>query len=520
MVAVVLLALLPSAWLAYNWRAMPHLGFYHDDSIYWVLAEGIAHGDGYRIISLPGQPYQTKYPPLYPALLAAIWMANPNFPSNVPVAMAVSWALLPLFIVMVWLFLRQYGFTPPERAGLCAIAALNPIAVMFSVSLMAELLFTILFMASLLLAERAEGKNSAVWLSAAAGALAGLAFLARSSALPLLATAPICFIAKKQYRRALAFFFAMLPFVAGWEHWVWAHLSNSRDVVTLYYTNYLGLQVNYVSLSDVPRVVWRNLNTLLVGIGQLMTFDFGRSSELLERVVAVVAIAGSIRLAKRADKVQFLTAATGFCLLLLVWHYAPDLRFVFPLYPFLAAGLWTEIKNVLKAVQLAWANGRVMDRAVGAVFALVLGAFGLFIAYTAVLGHVVFLPGKFEWHQEQLIDKLPAYTWIAKNTPPNANVLAYDDPLLFLYTGRRSCGFPIPPQLVYRDDFAGQDRLLSSIPDFARYNRLDFLLLTRHDFYRDLNERGVNSMTRAVESSGEFQREFQSPTTTIYRLTK
>ncbi len=50
---------------------MPHLGFYHDDSIYWVSARSLATGDGYRIESLPGEPYQTKYPPLYPALLAA-----------------------------------------------------------------------------------------------------------------------------------------------------------------------------------------------------------------------------------------------------------------------------------------------------------------------------------------------------------------------------------------------------------------------------------------------------------------
>ena len=74
------LALAPSAYLAWSLRAMPHLGFYHDDSIYWVSAKSLADGNGYRIESLPGQPYQTKYPPLYPALLAGIWKVNPNFP--------------------------------------------------------------------------------------------------------------------------------------------------------------------------------------------------------------------------------------------------------------------------------------------------------------------------------------------------------------------------------------------------------------------------------------------------------
>ena len=69
-IGVFLAALAPSAYLAWTLRTMPHLGFYHDDSIYWVSGRSLAMGDGYRIESLPGQPYQTKYPPLYPALLA------------------------------------------------------------------------------------------------------------------------------------------------------------------------------------------------------------------------------------------------------------------------------------------------------------------------------------------------------------------------------------------------------------------------------------------------------------------
>ena len=70
---VFILALAPSAYLAWTLRAMPHLGFYHDDSIYWVSAKSLAEGHEYRIASLPGQPYQSKYPPLYSTLLAGVW---------------------------------------------------------------------------------------------------------------------------------------------------------------------------------------------------------------------------------------------------------------------------------------------------------------------------------------------------------------------------------------------------------------------------------------------------------------
>ena len=36
------------------------LGLFHDDGIYAVAAKALADGDGYRIISLPGDPAQTK----------------------------------------------------------------------------------------------------------------------------------------------------------------------------------------------------------------------------------------------------------------------------------------------------------------------------------------------------------------------------------------------------------------------------------------------------------------------------
>src|SRR5262245_33938328 len=58
------------------------IGFYHDDGIYAVTANSLAAGSGYRIMSLPGEPSQTKYPPLYPLLLSMAWLINPNFPSN------------------------------------------------------------------------------------------------------------------------------------------------------------------------------------------------------------------------------------------------------------------------------------------------------------------------------------------------------------------------------------------------------------------------------------------------------
>ena len=59
------------------------IGLFHDDGIYTVVAKALSEGDGYRIISLPGEPYQTKYPFLYSYLLSWAWSLNPQFPDNI-----------------------------------------------------------------------------------------------------------------------------------------------------------------------------------------------------------------------------------------------------------------------------------------------------------------------------------------------------------------------------------------------------------------------------------------------------
>src|SRR5258708_25766061 len=107
-IGVFVLALAPSVYLAWTYRAMPHLGYYHDDSIYLVSGKSLATGQGYRISSLPGEPYQTKYPPLYSALLAIVWRIDPNFPSNLPIATLLAWLLLPAYLSVGWRLLRAF----------------------------------------------------------------------------------------------------------------------------------------------------------------------------------------------------------------------------------------------------------------------------------------------------------------------------------------------------------------------------------------------------------------------------
>src|SRR5581483_7789502 len=338
------------------------------------------------------------------------------------------------------------------------------------------------------------------------------------AAAPLLLTAPLCFALRKQFEKAGLFIAGMLPAVAAWQAWVASHVSHASDLVTLYYTNYLGFQMFNAPWPDVPLVVWHNLDALLMGIGKLLTFDVPYGSKHLERVVAAAAIAGCVRLARRTEKLQYPVAALAFTLLLLVWHYTPDQRFVFPLYPLLLAGLWTELKNVWQALVISWRRPAWADRTAALAGASLLSAFALFLCFTNGFGLFRFLPGLFDAYRSDLESRRTAYQWIAKNTQPNANVYAYDDPVLYLYTGRKACGLPVPPTLHYRDDSAGIERLLSSVPDFARQQHLSYVMITPGDFYRDEHQRGAELVKKAVQSSNMLQASFDSPGAKIYHI--
>lgn len=514
-IVLVLAALAPSAYLAFELRAMPHLGYYHDDSVYWTSAKSLAEGHGYRIASLPGEPYQTKYTPVYPALLAVIWKLNPNFPSNLPLATLLAWSLFPLYLTMVWLILPQLGFAGWRRVALWLSSALSPVAVVFSFSLMPELLFAPLLLGSILLAEKASERADSRWLALFAGALGALAYLTKSIAGPLIVSVPVCFLLRRQWRNAILFATAMLPAPLVWQGWMSHHLSRLTDLATLYYTNYVGYQLYNVPWRDLPIVVWHNFDLYLMGVGKLLTFDVPYGSKHLERIVAVAAMVGCVRLARRTGRCQFPAVALVMSGLMLVWHDMPDQRVVFPLYPLLAAGLWTELENVCRALRISWRKPAAGDRAAALVGAGAVAAFALFIAFTTIFGLFHFLPGLFDNYRVDLASHQPAYDWIRRNTPADAAIFAYDDPLVYLYTGRRSLGIPIPPKLQYHEDDAGLDRLVDSIPQFAGEHGLSYALVTRDDFYRDLHERGEDRERAAM---GKERPVFSSSGADVYEL--
>ena len=360
------LALAPAARLAWKSRDMPHFGHLHDDSIYFVCAKSLATGAGYRILSLPGRPYQTKYPPLLPALLSVIWRIDPRFPENLQLTMLAMWALLPVYLLLSARWFRDAGFSDWGCAVVCGLIALSPSLMFYSMTVMSDLLFSCFLLAALLLAERAGNAASRAWLAPAAGVFATMAYLTKAAALPLIVTVPLLLMLRGQRRRALWFALTMAPAIVVWTGWVHAHRAAATDLTTIYYTDYFGFQLLNVGPRDLPFLIWKNLDSLFSGIAGLIIFDDGKSAGgvYLARFLALGAILGAVRLGLRRGFTQYHAFAAVYLGMLLVWHYPPNERFVIPVFPLLAAGFASEICLIAGLVKRARAGPIAPLRAV------------------------------------------------------------------------------------------------------------------------------------------------------------
>ncbi|HLK49035.1 MAG TPA: hypothetical protein VKT49_12920 [Bryobacteraceae bacterium] len=513
-VALFVLALAPSTWLAWRWRAMPQLGLHQDDALYLVGAKSLAEGQGYRIESLPGTPFQTKYPPLLSLLMAPVWKFGPSFPENLKPAMLLVWLMLPACVLALRALFRQFGFRPREAWLLTFAAAWHPMFGLLSTAIMSDLLFLALFAGSLLLAERATGPRMAF----AAGVVGGLAYLTRTAALPLVITAPLCFAYRRRLKDGFYFLAGMVPALGAWQAWSVAHMLRTSDPALLYYTNYFAMQRATVRLDNLAQVFWYNGDALLRSFGKLLTFDVVLLENVhVERILGAAAIAGAVRLVNRSGRMQYPAAAAGIAALLLVYFYPSDERICLPLFPLILMGFWTEVANYCGALRRAW--GRPFaERVLAAAGAAGLAGVAVFIAAGYVFGYAVFLPKLYRACARDLQSRYPAYEWIRTRTAPDATLYAYDDPLLYLYTGRRAMGMTMPSGRIYSGRGASEtDNFVRNVPRNAREHRLNYLFVTANDFYREAR---AGRLGDAVARDSSWRREFTAERAAVYGMAR
>jgi hypothetical protein len=423
--------------LAAVWGANKQiLGLFHDDAVYTVVAKALYQGDGYRIISLPTEPSQTKYPFLYSYLLSWLWTVVPSFPQNIVILKALNCAILGALFILGVAFYRRY-FAGAKFAALVFsfLVCANPIVFTFTDYAVSDLLYVLLALATFVLWNRASAPASGANLALSA-TLAGLACLTRLAAAPLALAGAIGSFLERGWRSALPFCCIVLLFVAPWFVWVYLHAGHMGNPLFAYYSAY---DFSGTKNTGVGRwsILAGNARYLIDSFELLYLLPLMRW--LMPFVTALTLVGAIVSFRREMLRVWiFLLASLG---LLLFWPFHPG-RYVAPLVPLVilflfrgmdATGRWIEsysekLPAAPLAAKLAWCP-----------VVLILLLDGVWLSSYFLIQDEQTTRGLYGSRQAYGWRGFEeSFAWIRTHTKPDALMATAYDPMYFLYTGRRA----------------------------------------------------------------------------------
>jgi hypothetical protein len=431
-------------------------GVFWDDGVYLITARALATGEGYTLTHLPGSPPAVHFPPLWPALLAPIWRAAPEFPVNLAIFGLVNPLLAAAGAGLACAFgMRRLRLHPALGAAAATLFALTLPAMVLSSVLFAEPLFLVLVIAALFAAHRAEsaapvgagapgapsaavattGATTGTAAGAIAGAIAGAATLARSAGLALVAAVAVALVTARRTRAAAAALCAALVIVAPWHWWSAAHATQLAEPLRGNYGPYVPWVLDAVR-DNGPGFVFRIVAQNAVAMQRaaaVVFFPVGLREvrPLLVTLLVVLFLLGALVAWRRARVLAAFLAA--YALLVLVWPYAPD-RFAWAVWPLVGLVLAAGVAEAGRFAAHAGAPPGV--RAATGVLVAVGVLAGAGLAFYSARG---VSRGWVDVAQRRNAARLlPVVDWVRAHTPADAVVACDGEPFVHLYTGRRT----------------------------------------------------------------------------------
>ena len=471
--AVALALLLTAGFMLSVTRRLPGVvGWFVDDGVYLVTAKALADGQGYRHLELPGEPYQTKYPILFPLLLAGVWRSWPDFPANIPVFQVLNTALWTLGSWIAYRLMHRTWALPWWLPAIGVVLAFaNSTTLELLRTPLSEPLYLVLSSAALALtcaADPAEQRYSARRLMALAlvsGVCAAAAYLTRSVGVCLLVAVPLGWAANRRWKCAALAALGPVLAVAGWQGWcAYATRLNAANAACAAMSYDLAYTSFFPSLNILSRVIYHNVSDLALAMFDLfvpwwreddlkgmLARGFEAAWPLYVGAVATTALTlvGFVATWKRA-RASIHFYLLFYAALVLGWPFAP-VRFVAAVLPLVTTlqllglyvfGLWLSdlmTRPVKPSPAERWSAARS-----GAGLAL-----RLVLVPAFLLGYVRLQPlagfgrefkprvGVEQREREPLVDLLCA------RTPRDAVISANGGGYLYLRTGRKFV-LPLP----------------------------------------------------------------------------
>ena len=432
-------------------------GSYHDDGMYGVLAKSLATGQGYRVISLPSEPHQTKSPPLYPFLLSLIWRLFPTFPQNVPLLMLLSVMASIAFLAFASKYLVSYDYANPLQALIViAVAALNWRSILLSTGVYSEMIYALLSVLALFLAERLE-RGAGLSVSVVLGAVMGLAFLSRSSAIALPLAVLFFFAVRKQWKRIPIPLLVCGCFMASWLLWGYFHRPPADSLNAGYYESYFSTLGQVFAgpsgrsfssiLSSLVGLILSNAIGLLVVTVPVICLGLNYATQstpgfwfgvglCLSAITLIFTIGGFFRF--RETGLRLLHAyVAAYIVVHLVWPYAAYDRFLMPLLPWFLLFLVTETSRVFNSARKNLRlSSPLSKRTIAALMGFVLLLLAGLVTYNILIGIRMLHSSQKE--KARFSADQEAIHWLMSNASPSDVVICYRDPTYYLYTGLKT----------------------------------------------------------------------------------
>lgn len=409
-------------------------GSFHDDGIYAVTAKALAEGRGYRLIHLPGSPVQTKYPILYPAMLAVVWKAWPSFPANLAALHALTLLTAGAAVGLTYAYLVRFRYVAGSIAApACLLCATSTTFLYFADRLLSEMPFALLLVLALW---TFDGLLQSPQASRTRQFVSGLALAA-----PLLCrSVGVCLIPAFlwigwRHRRPLRWaYLGMVVIVLPWVFWtVVNHGEAKRNPILGYYTDYLGWWTE-IAPWNAGKFILLNARSMATSVSFIIfgvdPWAWRGGVKICLVALVLLSIIASARMLRTSMCLP--VCLISYLALVLVWPWPPQ-RFLVPIAPILAALLLDSVATILRRFLPA----RPARLAFSALVVL------------AIVGHLLSMARLRDHSQRYGYPSMSSpdnpvswtscehmFTWIRGHTRPDDIIASALDPMIYLYTGR------------------------------------------------------------------------------------
>jgi len=486
-VLILLVGLLPSAWLLYDLRDTPQLGLFGDDIMYVGAAQSLAHDGSYRESALPGDPWQAKYPPGYPLMLAAILKWNPAARNFWIIAHSWIWMAVASF-VLAWA-MRQTGLTRVQASVVAALWAANPGGANAAIVAFAEAPFCAVLFLAVGLAQRLD--KAATWNAALVGLLMGISCLIRSAGIVAVLGLVVWLLWRRSLKTAFWFGAAAGILPAIWMLWSHAHMPTTPGPVAQYYFDYGGRWLEDVRHAGLGSILVGNVRSGVEALGQwVVPIEGGVQYPWIGYIILLV-IACVALLDWEGGAITAVALATA--AFQLFWNWPPNVRFFLPVAPaFLGAGV-------------AMLSARPAILRICAVVA---------VAVADIYG-IADIARRYA--TERYVGLVPAFSFIRTELPSDAVIIG--DERVWLFTGRQAVGMQKPMAYFYVKRPDSEMEFFMSYKDVARQFGARYVLHEPWDGVRwDIPFERREQLATAIRSDPDLDCIFSQNGIELFRI--